>query len=186
MPPTTQLKQWQNDAIMELLLNSDFKDPDKLKNQIVAEARVTEVWAQAYIDSFKANSTQGSIGVIMSAYTTAKRMERQLQQDKNEVKFKSELKKEADRSAVNPAIVTAVTERIVEVQSKSKRYAEQPKDRAPKRHLRPEEGAGAVGQILRMHIAGMSNQQIIEAGFNKSTVYRQTNEFRKRVKEEKV
>lgn len=42
------------------------------------------------------------------------------------------------------------------------------------------EGGGKIEKILAMHDAGNSNDQIIAAGFNKSTVYRQVSEYKKR------
>lgn len=44
------------------------------------------------------------------------------------------------------------------------------------------EGVGKVAAILRLHEAGHSNDQIIAAGYNKSTVYRQVSEYKKRKK----
>lgn len=41
-----------------------------------------------------------------------------------------------------------------------------------------EEG-GKIHCILTLHIKGFSNMEIVEAGFNKSTVYRQVGEYKK-------
>lgn len=41
------------------------------------------------------------------------------------------------------------------------------------------EGPGKIVQILRLYTAGYSPKEIIKAGFNKSTVYRQTGELKK-------
>lgn len=41
-----------------------------------------------------------------------------------------------------------------------------------------EEG-GKIHAILTLHIKGFSNVEIVEAGFNKSTVYRQVGEYKK-------
>lgn len=46
--------------------------------------------------------------------------------------------------------------------------------------LLPEEGK--VQGIIRLHDSGKSNDEIIALGFNKSTVYRQVSEHRKRKK----
>lgn len=43
-----------------------------------------------------------------------------------------------------------------------------------------EEGsAGKIQCILTLHIKGFSNSEIVAAGFNKSTVYRQVGEYKK-------
>lgn len=41
-------------------------------------------------------------------------------------------------------------------------------------------GESIIGQIIAHHKAGLSNKQIIELGFNKSTVGRQVGEYKKR------
>ncbi len=41
-------------------------------------------------------------------------------------------------------------------------------------------GSGKIEQILALHIAGKTNKEIVEAGFNKSTVNRQVGEYKKR------
>jgi hypothetical protein len=46
----------------------------------------------------------------------------------------------------------------------------------------PANGNGIVAQIIAMCEDGKSVAEIIEAGYNKSTVYRQTSEWRKRKK----
>lgn len=46
-------------------------------------------------------------------------------------------------------------------------------------------GLGVVAQIIELHKKGMSNKEIIESGFNKSTVNRQVNEYKKRKNERK-
>lgn len=46
----------------------------------------------------------------------------------------------------------------------------------------PNVSGGKIQQILAMHDAGNSNDEIIAAGFNKSTVYRQVKEYRERKK----
>jgi polyhydroxyalkanoate synthesis regulator phasin len=48
----------------------------------------------------------------------------------------------------------------------------------------PENGTGKVAQIIQLAQQGKSVQEIIEMGFNKSTVYRQVSEWRKRTKEQ--
>lgn len=47
----------------------------------------------------------------------------------------------------------------------------------------PLEGEGKIEAIIRLHQQGYSNAQIIEAGYNKSTVGRQVGEYKKRTKE---
>lgn len=42
------------------------------------------------------------------------------------------------------------------------------------------EGGGKIAQILKMHMDGKTNAEIIAAGFNKSTVSRQVSEHKKR------
>lgn len=46
----------------------------------------------------------------------------------------------------------------------------------------PENGNGIVAQILKLHREGKSNKEIIDAGYNRSTVSRQVGEFKKRQK----
>ena len=46
----------------------------------------------------------------------------------------------------------------------------------------PENGTGKVAQIIALAEQGKSTAQIIELGFNKSTVYRQVSEWKKRKK----
>lgn len=45
--------------------------------------------------------------------------------------------------------------------------------------LEPGEGGGKIEAILLLHSKGFSKKEIVEAGFNKSTVYRQVNELEK-------
>lgn len=42
-----------------------------------------------------------------------------------------------------------------------------------------EEEGGVIAQILALYIKGYSRKDIVKAGYNKSTVYRQTGEFNK-------
>lgn len=44
----------------------------------------------------------------------------------------------------------------------------------------PAEGTGKVAQIIALAEEGKSTKEIIDLGFNKSTVYRQVSEWRKR------
>ena len=45
--------------------------------------------------------------------------------------------------------------------------------------LEEGEGMGKIAMILKLHKKGYSNKEIIEAGYNKSTVYRQVGEYKK-------
>lgn len=42
-----------------------------------------------------------------------------------------------------------------------------------------EEGEGKIKSILKLYTKGFTRKEIIQAGFNKTTVYRQTGEFNK-------
>jgi hypothetical protein len=42
-----------------------------------------------------------------------------------------------------------------------------------------EEGGGKIVTILRLHRAGYSRAEIVKAGFNRSTVYRQVGDYEK-------
>jgi hypothetical protein len=42
-----------------------------------------------------------------------------------------------------------------------------------------DEGAGKIQMILKLHIAGYERSEIVKAGFNRSTVYRQVGEYEK-------
>lgn len=44
----------------------------------------------------------------------------------------------------------------------------------------PKKEGSVIAQILALHIAGKTNKEIIELGFNKSTVGRQVSEYKKK------
>lgn len=46
----------------------------------------------------------------------------------------------------------------------------------------PDAAGGKIQQILALHIVGKTNKEIVEAGFNKSTVNRQVSEYKQRQK----
>ena len=48
-----------------------------------------------------------------------------------------------------------------------------------KKRKDPSTGNGPVGKILQLHKSGKSNQEIIQEGFNKSTVYRQVLHYKR-------
>lgn len=45
----------------------------------------------------------------------------------------------------------------------------------------PAEGTGKVAAIIALHKQGLSNKEIVDKGYNKSTVNRQVSEYRKRI-----
>ena len=51
---------------------------------------------------------------------------------------------------------------------------------APVKSQKKEGGKSIIEQIIELHEQGLSNKQIVEKGFNKSTVNRQVGEYKKR------
>lgn len=49
-----------------------------------------------------------------------------------------------------------------------------------------EKGPGKIEQILTLHKKGLSNQEIVDKGFNKTTVSIQVSKFKKEKEEKKA
>lgn len=149
------LKMWQNDALISLLEAPSSPDDEKLLSDMMAEAKVDRITAESYLKSWRFNHKEGSIGVILTA-----------------VRKNRELEKK-----VAPATETAVPGKIV-----VKTPIVVPDDDQPRAKKDPSSGEGIVAAIIKLSDGGMSNSEIIAAGYNKSTVYRQVNEHKKRKK----
>lgn len=173
------LKTWQNRAIIECIEESNC-DRLTLIGRITAEAKIDAVTAESYLDSYNANPNEGAIGVIVKAVH-----KEQLDEIVAEGKKAAAANKKTSALPPHPTMTTGT----VETQPPPKqtppvkqeaivRQIISPIDDRPKKD--PVTGEGVVAQILKLHLAGKSNKEIIEAGYNQSTVYRQVNEHKKR------
>lgn len=150
--PTISLPMWKNDLILELLRADKGEDDERLLCQIMVRVTISREIADAYLRSFRFNNKQGAIGAISKAVDA----------EKGTKKIKTNEQPVLD--PVQNRILTDDHEEIIVEQ------------------LPLLEGEGKVAAILRLHDSGLSNDQIISQGFNKSTVYRQVSEYKTRKK----
>lgn len=171
------LKMWQNDAIIDLLENDNGKDDEKLIAHLTKEAKIDRPTAESYMSSYRENPNEGAIGVIIKQVNKF-RLDEQVGEQKKAVAANS-------CKLINmppPTIATpAPTPTPIETKKAAKLYIQTNDPDEPSRPKKdPATGEGIVAQILKLHVAGQSNAEIIAAGYNKSTVYRQVNEHKKR------
>jgi hypothetical protein len=173
------LKAWQNENLVDLLEADSGKDDEKLISHMISEAKVTRETAESYLNSFRTNPKEGSIGVIVRAVHKSRKLESEADQRS---------KNKADTSTRPIPPVTAPIETEQPTQKPIHEPVPLPPDQPnPTRGEKkdPMFGKGIVAAILQLHEAGKSNQDIIAMGYNKSTVYRQIGEYKKRKAEAK-
>jgi hypothetical protein len=149
----------QNTMLIHLLETDDASNDEALIEQMMNDAKVDRETANSYLRSWRFNHQEGAIAAIRSAV-----------------------------HAINPTITTAKAEQA------SRRLLGANGDGHAKLFLDdgekgpgkdPADGSGKVAQIIALHKEGKSNREIIEMGYNKSTVNRQVSEYKKRVAESK-
>jgi len=152
----------QNDAIIRILKTDDTPDLTQLSQRICAEARVDEHVAEAYIRSWRYNHGQGgAIGRALAAYN-------ERNPDAANTTTTSSIKKDhvvIDIDEKHGELPQSVVKEMVAACDKIDPI------RIP---------SGICGEIVRLHISGKSNKEIIAMGYNKSTVGRQVSEYKKR------
>lgn len=175
------LKPWQNRAIIECIEESNC-DRLTLIGRISAEAKIDPVTAESYLDSYNANPNEGAIGVIVKAVH-----KEQLNETVAEGKKAAAANQKKSTLPPHPTMTTGPVSSHNPAPPKQPPPVKQeavvrqiisPIDDRPKKD--PATGDGIVAQIIKLHQSGKSNKEIIEAGYNQSTVYRQVNEFKKR------
>jgi len=145
----------QNTQIIHLLETDDASNDEGLIEQIMNDTRVDRETADAYVRSWRFNHQEGAIAAIRSAV-----------------------------HAINPLSQPTP---LTKVERASKRLTQTNGDGQSRLYIEsgggkdPAEGSGKVAQIIALHKEGKSNREIIEMGYNKSTVNRQVSEYKKRV-----
>jgi len=163
----TTLKPWQNRAIVECIEESKCDDKT-LIGRITSEAKIDETTAQNYLNSYRENPNEGAIGVIVKAVHKEQLDELVSEQKKAGIAMRG-------KDAQPPTIPT-VTGRLITPKAKEQKESEVPNETKKE----PADGSGKIAQILKLHDEGKTHKEIIERGFNKSTVYRQIGEYKKR------
>lgn len=137
--------------IIDLLEKHDDSDDEALLQTIIDDAGVDRMVADAYLRSWRFNHRVGAIGAIRSAVRS-----------------------------LNPGTTLPVEMALVpEGMGKAKLFVVEGDRKTPASD--PAAGSGKIAEILALHKAGKSNKEIIDAGYNKSTVGRQVGEYKKRM-----
>lgn len=157
---------WQNEIIIDAL-RLPIGDEEALLQKLMVDTKLSYDILDAYRRSWRFNHTQGAIAAIAKAVDVEK--------STNGAKLFIPAEFVNTGKPTPPAPPTKPIPQQIIVTNNH-----------PTNNVLPLlEGEGIVAAIIRHYNLGMSNEQIIGAGFNKSTVYRQVSEYKKRVRAEK-
>lgn len=163
-----KLKMSQSAIIIDLLKASNGSDDVTLLQTIIKDAQVDYETADAYLRSYRHSKDTGAIGTISKAIGAANPSPAR-QSQTADIPFGEGRKK----AQPNPIAQTEIAN-----------PKPPPIPRADAGITTdgpiPNEHGGKIEQILWLHDSGLSNNEIIAKGFNKSTVGRQVGEYKKR------
>lgn len=156
-----RLLMWQDTKLAALMKGSQTNgiSDARLIEQMIDQGKVDQQTAQAYMEQWRTDPNGDYVyimdedeGVALPTLTTAK----------------------AQAAKGQPPTIPTKAPTVAKVVpiSASKRVTGQ----------LPEDGNGTVAAILKLHREGKSNKEIIDAGYNRSTVSRQVGEYKKRQK----